>query len=221
MSGMEFAMGGPAKAKDDRMSMVMAMDMMGREIATRTVIDSNGISWTESNATGQTTVSKLDMKVMAELSEEIAGVDIPGFGGGMPMDMTMDPSKLLDTYASMYDMEMKGTRTEDGTEVYVLGGAFKEDVAANLDPTGTMAAMGIKMKSIEVLIGKADAFPRKMAMFGEGDTPFMVMTFKNIVLNPEIADSEFEYTPPDGVQVMDNTEILRAQLEALKAQQTE
>ena len=59
---------------------------------------------------------------------------------------------------------------------------------------------------IELWIGADDGVIRKMVFLNEEGTEIMSQSYTNIQLNVEAADSQFEFTPPEGVQVADMTE---------------
>ena len=60
---------------------------------------------------------------------------------------------------------------------------------------------------ITLIIGKADGIlqeTRCSLAGGEGEN---VQRISNVVLNPELPDATFEFTPPDGVEVTDSTDM--------------
>ena len=60
-------------------------------------------------------------------------------------------------------------------------------------------------KGATIFLGADDGIMRKMEM-GE----FMTMTLGNIDLDAEISDADLELVIPDGVQVIDMTEMMKA-----------
>ncbi len=54
--------------------------------------------------------------------------------------------------------------------------------------------------------GAEDGVVRKMIMFNEEGKEMMSQSYTNIQLNIEVADSQFEFTPPEGIQTVDMTE---------------
>jgi len=59
---------------------------------------------------------------------------------------------------------------------------------------------------IELWIGADDGLVRKTVFFNEEGKEMMSQSYTNIRLNIEVADSQFDFTPPEGVQVADMTE---------------
>jgi len=61
-------------------------------------------------------------------------------------------------------------------------------------------------EKVEIGIYADNGMLSKMVMFNKEGKEMMSQVYSNIRLNLEIPDSEFEFTPPEGVQVMDMTE---------------
>ncbi len=59
---------------------------------------------------------------------------------------------------------------------------------------------------MEMWLGADDGLARKIIMFTEEGKEMMSQVYTNVKINVSIADSRFEFTPPEGVQVMDMTE---------------
>jgi len=59
---------------------------------------------------------------------------------------------------------------------------------------------------MEIWLGADDGMVRKIIMFSEEGKEMMSQVYTNVNINVRIADSQFEFTPPEGVQVMDMTE---------------
>jgi peroxiredoxin len=54
-----------------------------------------------------------------------------------------------------------------------------------------------------------DGFPRQYSTLGTDGSVVMEMTFKNVNLKPDLDPAMFEYTPPEGVPVMDFMEMMQ------------
>lgn len=59
---------------------------------------------------------------------------------------------------------------------------------------------------MEIWIGADDGVLRKMIMLDKEGKEMMSQSYTNIQLGIEVADSQFEFTPPEGSQVVDMTE---------------
>lgn len=204
--GMSIESAGTVIVQDKRLAMTMTMDMMGQKMITHSVMDDSGMMWTEIDMGGMKQVTKLDMNKMIETGSEIAGLPSPAGGiGGNPMEAI---EQMMETF----DLTLDGKDTIDGVEVYRLSAEVKDELKDQLDPTGQMAQMGVSMESIKMAIGVEDGFPREYSMLATDGTPVMTMTYSNLVLNPDIDPSVFDYTPPEGVQVMDMTAMMEQQM---------
>ena len=73
--------------------------------------------------------------------------------------------------------------------------------ADKADPTAPLAPA-----KMELWIGADDGLVRKIVMFDGQGAEMISQSYKNVELNPKVLDKEFEFTPPEGVQVMDMTE---------------
>ena len=85
----------------------------------------------------------------------------------------------------------------DDKDVYIFQGIP--------EVTGTENVPFIPAK-IEIGIDVDNGMLSKMVMFNEKGKEMMSQSYSNVQLNANIPDSEFEFTPPEGVQVMDMTE---------------
>jgi peroxiredoxin len=195
--------------------------MMGQKISTRTIIDSAGIGWVEMDMMGAKQVMKMDMDAMMEMSNDMMGGAFSGMmGGGAPQD----PRNMIGQMNTMYALSNAGTQDLDGTEVYVIGGNIRPEVHEQMDAAADGADTGVDgfdassmlgmMDSVRLYVATADGFPRKMEMLGADGTPWMTQTYRNVVLNAPMDDSEFAYTPADGVSVTDMNEMMEAGLDA-------
>ncbi len=208
MGGMTMILSGTMKGKGESLSSEISMDMLGQSIKMRSVTDADGIQWIEMDMMGETQVIKMDMGQLKELSGALAGSSFPGTMGGSPFGAPESPVNLLESYGEMYDMTLRGREDLDGIAMYILEGKLKESLKEMLDPLGAAEEMGFSMDKIVIYVGVDDGFVRKTVMLGADDTPFMTNEFMNVVLNPVLDDSLFEYTPPEGVEIMDMSKTL-------------
>jgi hypothetical protein len=216
MQGMTLSGRGTQTAKGDRMVQNMTMDVMGQTMSVKSVVDENGIMWSETNAMGQHMVMKMDMSVMMKLSEEMAGLDFPGMGDGFN-NLNQDPLEVLESFSAMYQAESIAEETKDGVPVYTIKARLQDGASEGYDPTGMMAAMGMSMDKMDLSIGREDGFMRHMAILGADGAPIMTMAMKNLKFNVDIPDATFEYTPPAGVQIMDMTEQMQEMLDQMES----
>ena len=62
--------------------------------------------------------------------------------------------------------------------------------------------------------------PQKIIMKGKDGATMMEQTYSNFRINVDIADSEFKFKPPEGVQVMDMTEGAVNMMQQMQGSQT-
>lgn len=206
MAGMMIESEGKVIVLDDKMALDMTMDMMGQKMATRSVLDATGMMWSETDFGGMKQIVKMDMNKMVEQSAEMTGLPAPSGGlGGNPVEAV---EQMLNTF----DLQLDGKDTINGVEVYRLSATVKDELKGQMDPTGQMANMGVSLGGVRMAFGIEDGFPREYAMLDDGGNPIMSMAYSNLVLNPEIDASIFNYTPPEGAQVMDMTAMIEQQM---------
>jgi len=177
-----------------RMRMLLTMEMMGQSMTNLIVYGADGVMWTEINAMGQRQVMKIDAEGMKAAMAR-AGADSQN-----PLDAG-DPTKQLDAMKQMFDFSMGADEELEGQPMYVLLGKAKNAPAATkvAFPQGGAA---------RILIGQKDGFIHKIEMLDEAKKPVMVHEFRKLKFDTNVPDTEFQYTPPDGVQVMDMSKML-------------
>lgn len=204
MMGMAIEMKGTIVTKGERSVAEQTMDMMGQKMTTKTVVDNDGMMWSETNTMGVNMVVKMGTKEMEGLRDDLGGNPMAGmFGGAGDMDMIQDPAELFMDMAKEYDLTLSGTEDFEGTMVYVIEGTLKEEGEESLGQAEMMAAMGMSMGKTSFRIGVADGLLRQMVILKEDGTPFMEQTYTNVKINIGVEDSFFDYTPPEGTMVMD------------------
>jgi peroxiredoxin/outer membrane lipoprotein-sorting protein len=211
MMGMTMLMSGSQVASGSRTAGTMKMEAMGQLITMNTVMGGDGLAWIEMDMMGQKQVMKMDVKALMD-------AQTGPMSGSMGLDptslMSNNPKDLLANYAKMFDLSVKGKETLNDEEVYVLEAALDDESRSKLDPTGALASMGMGIHKFRLAVGVKDGFLRQMAMLGPNDAPFMSTTYKNLKLNIDVAESTFAYTPPEGVMVMDMTDMAKAAAES-------
>lgn len=188
----------------------MDMDMMGQSMKMVSIMDADGIVWTEMNMMGHVQVMKMDMSKLGEMAGDMGMPGIPVFGTqtGSP-----DPRKLVEQFEAMYDLEYAGTDTADGHEVYVIGGGLSQNVREQLESLNgdgeeenfPMMDFTNMMDSVRLTFSTEDGFPRQLRILGSDGTVFMEQTYRDVSLNEPVEDTMFAYSPPEGADVMDLT----------------
>ena len=166
----------------EKTKMETEMDMGGMKM--KQIIVSDGkTAWTYQPAMNM--VTKIDMeKVKAESQ------------GEMPEKIGSDISKAFN---GLTDGSISYVRsdTADGVKVSVFQGTPEIKEAPN---------MPFKPAKIEIWVGDDDGLARKMIMYNDEGKEMMTQSYTNVKLNVPVDDSIFEFTPPEGAQVMDMTE---------------
>jgi outer membrane lipoprotein-sorting protein len=93
-------------------------------------------------------------------------------------------------------------KTVDGKEVQVFEAVMPFAGQMSADQPGNQ----MMPKKMNILIAADSGLPYKIIAYSQNDTLMMQQTYSNFRTNIPIDDSEFEFTPPEGVQVMDMTE---------------
>jgi hypothetical protein len=172
--------------------------------------------WVETETMGMKVAMKMDAELMASLGGEVAGLT----GGGPPADLTsQDPGKILESSQATYDLKYIGEEAVEGVPLMIFAGSIKDEFKEMMTGAFGGAELGFTLSGIRLVVGRDDGFPRRVEMLGaEGAPPFMRMEYRNVKLNPEIADAEFQYAPPADALVMDMSEMMAGiDLEALAA----
>jgi len=92
-----------------------------------------------------------------------------------------------------------GKEMLNGEEVYVLEG---------LPPAGMQAMTGLEFGKTTVWIAVADGLLRKTQTLNKQGEAAMTATRTEVEVNVDLPDSLFTFTPPEGIQVMDMTEMV-------------
>ncbi len=206
--GMTMAMNGVMMGKGEMTSSTVGTQAGGQTMTVHTVLDKDGVQWTEMTIAGRKQVMKMDSAKIKAASEDALGMDVP-MGGASPMAMSQNPRDLLAAYGDMYDMTVEGAGDVEGVPVYTLNGTLKETSRERL---GELQGIGLPEGDIDVSVGQEDGFIRKLVMRNAQNEPMVTMTFTNVELNAELEDGTFAYTPPEGVNVMDMTPAIEMQL---------
>jgi outer membrane lipoprotein carrier protein len=99
---------------------------------------------------------------------------------------TFSPNKYLFQYPENFYSDLEGTETLGGSDVYVL----------KLKPRESGY-----VKSAQLWVDKNEWLIKKISIVSDESTT--TFTVKNIHLNVGLSDSQFTFTPPEGVEVID------------------
>jgi len=165
----------------------MTMDML-------TVVDGETV-WIEMNnpmAGGQRV-----MKMPYEQAEQMGG------GPGMSNIREMDPVEQIKEVMELFDFQI----VEEGDRV-VLSAPMTEAALSEMGQMGDMPSEMIESWKMTLVLDASKGLPMEMQIGGEGE-PVMSMRFTDWVFHGEggLDDSAFDYTPPEGVQVMDLSQM--------------
>ena len=99
------------------------------------------------------------------------------------------------------------TEETDGDTTHVFQG---------LPEKSEMQAIPFAPAKIELWIGADDGLLRRMVTFNEEGKEMMSQSYTNIQREVEVPDDQFEFTPPEGTQVVDVTEGTIAMLKQME-----
>lgn len=180
--------------KEMRMEVRMPA-MMGGEMMTM-VLGKDGIMWQDMKMGDQRRVMKIDTAQMSGM----AGTKM----GGNIADQ-MDPRKQIEEMQKNFDLGLAAGQELHGAKMYVLEGEAKE--GGTSPHAHNMSKMFGKMR---MYVGQEDGFVHKIEVYAkDGETLAMVQEFTNLAFNIDLPDEKFVFTPPEGVQVMDMTEMMK------------
>ncbi len=172
----------------------IAMDMGGMQVNMKTVNDGTLI-WTEMDMGGNKRVIKLTQEA-AEKAAQNQGL-APGMSGNL------DPISQIEKISEVVDFEFAGTENGQVT----LHGKLNEESRKEAFGGGPMPGLD----AITIVIDEKTAFPSRIVMGGE--QPILTMSFNNLrfVKASELPAGTFEYTPPEGVPVVDAAALMAGQ----------
>ncbi len=189
--------------------MAMTMSMMGQEMTTngKYVFKTPDKIWMETEidmgamkmkqifiSDGKTAWAyQPTMKMVTKIDMEKITAEMKGSGMGQKPGDISKPFQGFDKESISFDR----TDTVGGEKVYVFKGTPK---------SGYMQKLPVTISKMEMWIGADNGLAMKMAMFNEEGAEILTQTYSNIELNIEVDESRFEFTPPEGVKVMDMTE---------------
>ncbi len=176
------------------MDMTVNIPQQG-EFKTSVLSVSDGTTvWTEvDNPMTGKQVMKLAVEKAEEFAEQRVGLSSMGSG--------MDPAKMVEAMEKMVDIQFDGIK--DG-KVSLFANMTKDSMAMMGQTTDAE-----KFGKFTIVLDEKNIFPMEMVIYMEED-PFMNMKFYNLnfVKKADLDQSLFNYTPPEGVSVMDISDSL-------------
>ncbi|GEM_PF-4624337 len=204
-AGIQSRATGRMAGKGTRFRLEMEMDVLGQKVPTKAIIDREGTLWMETQILGMTQVMKLASA--ATFAAEAAPL-------GSPLDnlagpgLAQRPADMARSLAESFDLTYQGEGVIDGQKVFILKGAAKPGLLAQLEGIEEARALGLAFEGAEIAVGQADGFPRRIAILGPGAEPLIAYLYQDVRLGVEVDDAEFEYAPPPGVNVIDMNALL-------------
>ena len=165
-----------------KMHMVTSAMGMNQEIFTK-----GNIVWTYMPAMKMAT--KIDLSKVQQAMPEQPGM---GMGSDISQPFKGFPADKI---------RFIETRTEGDVKVHVFEASPSMPGQA---PPGHPSQM--LPKRIRLMISADNGLPHKMQMLADDGSIMMQQTYSNIKINIPVDDSEFDFVPPEDVQVMDMTQ---------------
>jgi outer membrane lipoprotein-sorting protein len=109
-------------------------------------------------------------------------------------NQTQEPEEMFKTLREQYVLKVLPDEKMDGVDVYVIEGTNKPGTPANP-----------MMSKIMIRIGKKHGMIVQQQMINNEGKPVQSMRYKDIQFDVPVDKSNFEFTPPEGVQVIDQT----------------
>ncbi|MBI4831841.1 MAG: outer membrane lipoprotein carrier protein LolA [Candidatus Lindowbacteria bacterium] len=130
-----------------------------------------------------------------------------------PTGKTEDPTKPFEAFLKN-KIKFVEKKTVDGQPVYVFEGDIAE-LSAQMSG-GQMGPQDTPSK-MAVWINSETGLPNKMLIYAKNNALMMTHIYSNYKINVPINESEFQFKPPAGVQVMDDTQMV---MDSMKKMQT-
>ena len=210
-----------------KVDMNMEMQMMGQ-----TTLSTGQMSFKKPNKMHMTTTTEMmggmkqDIYAMGDtvwtympLMNMATKIDLSKVKGQMPQygSGIGDSADITNPFEGLPEDTVKfmGKKTVDGKDVLVFEALMPH---AGQMPTGQSAGQGMP-KKLNILMLADNGLPYQILAYGENDSLMMKQTYSNFRTNIPIDDSEFMFTPPEGVQVMDMTEGAMNMMRQMKGSQ--
>ena len=184
--------------KPDKMRMTMKMNMMGG--MTQEIYSSGDTTWTYMPMMGM--VMKMDMKKFKG-----AGRDHPGMAGS---------GDIVNLFKHIPEDRIEYIEDKVTSEGLVSVFELKMDFGKRMPRKAAEKSMLAKLPKEQVVWINADTgLPVKTITVGKDGNTMMEQTYSDFEINPEIDDAIFEFTPPEGIQVMDMTKGMTNMMEGV------
>jgi outer membrane lipoprotein-sorting protein len=134
--------------------------------------------------------------------------DMPG---DQSFGKTKGPASLLENFPKEA-MSTPEKKTVDGNEVYVF------QMSPEQGAPSTQQNVPMPPHPMEIMIFADTGLPYKLSMRDKDGSLLMEQTYSNYQVNNPIPDSEFQFTPPEGVQIMDMSEASMNMMNRMKGQ---
>lgn len=176
--------------------MKMNMDMPGMQGGKMKMVMDEETAWIHMPMMNM--VQKIDKTVFKEIGN-VGNMQMPMMGSNDPLDQ-LDKETI----------ELIGSEQCDGQSCYVFEGT--------VEPTARKIAGPMSPHRMRVWMAKSDGLTRKMKAFGEGGQQMMEIVATEVDKSVEVTRADFQFTPPEGAQVIDLTDQMRALFEKMKEQ---
>ncbi|MFP6581247.1 MAG: hypothetical protein VCD00_01685 [Candidatus Hydrogenedentota bacterium] len=204
----EMSMGGTMKVKGETtlMKMKMSMGIEGQGMEMKMDMhQKDNVMTMLIDMGGMTQAMKMDLSVMKELADAMGVPESALNSSNMGMGMMGNPAKMLEQYEQMYSIKLVGKESLNGEDVYVLSATMLDETLENLQKSPMLQGQtDMYENEVKLYLGAKDGVMRKMEM---GDV--MSMTLENIDLGATISDADLELNIPEGIQVIDMTEMMK------------
>lgn len=188
-------------AKHMRMDITMKMLSPQGEMEMKMLTVHDGTTlWNEMDTPMGKQVTKMDVEVMEAMAQSQG---MPGAGTG-----NVDPVSQIKKMAELMDFELV---SQEGGEVTLQGTMTEENQVS----FGNGMAPG--SEAVLIVFDEASGFPKKMRVGGEEALVEMTFTNLKILDAADLDPALFEYTPAEGVPVIDVAKTMRDR-EALRQQ---
>jgi outer membrane lipoprotein-sorting protein len=110
---------------------------------------------------------------------------------------------ITNPFKGIAEDKIKYIEEKDSSEGRVYVFEAYPDFGADM-PAGSHHSQTLP-KRMTIWLSADTGLPAKIIMIGPNGAAMMEQTFSDFEINPEINDSAFDFTPPEGVQVVDMT----------------
>lgn len=170
------------------------------EIYDTLEVKSGGVLWTQQPTSTGTLVTKIDLAAVKRALEK------NNISAAAASILDVNALFDLDNLTQLVDFDKAERASGESTDIVLTGAlkkAFAEDKAAL--PIGARRYF----EKATIVVDAESFLPRRVEL---GALAVVVVTFRGIETNAEIEEGAFEYTPPEGAEVVDRTDWAVAQL---------